>query len=104
MTAALMAAAMLTGPGLTLPAGAATGADASACGKKYAKGYWWTYPTENVKFRSGPGTSYPVLGVVHDGDGLEVKCRAKKGGWLRVYVLNGPQEGRTGWVTSKYIH
>ncbi|MGW1189252.1 SH3 domain-containing protein [Streptomyces sp. NPDC002559] len=101
---AALVAAVLASPALALPAGAAAGVGASACGKQYAKGYWWTYPDQNVRLRSGPGASYPALGLVHEGDGLEVKCRAQKGGWLRVYVLNGPQEGRTGWVAAKYIH
>ncbi|MFC8223814.1 SH3 domain-containing protein [Streptomyces sp. NPDC057362] len=76
----------------------------SACGKKYPAGYWWTYPTTNLKLRSGPGANYSSLGLLHKGDGVEVKCKAKKAGWMRVHVLNGPLDGRTGWVASKYIH
>ncbi|MEH0572897.1 MULTISPECIES: SH3 domain-containing protein [Streptomyces] len=102
-----MAAATLMVPALAGSAEAATTNAAvvgpSACGKKYAAGYWWTYPTTNTKLRSGPGTGYAALGLLHEGDGVEVKCKAKKAGWMRIYVLNGPQDGRTGWVASKYI-
>jgi uncharacterized protein YgiM (DUF1202 family) len=101
-----MAAATLVVPVLAGSAEAATTkavVGTSACGKKYPAGYWWTYPTTNTKFRAGPGTNYAALGLLHKGDGLEVKCKAKKAGWMRVYVLNGPQDGRTGWVASKYI-
>ncbi|WP_411059732.1 SH3 domain-containing protein [Streptomyces sp. E11-3] len=53
--------------------------------------------------RSGPGTSHPALGLLATGTGVEVKCKAKKAGWMRVHVLNGKLDGRTGRVASRYI-
>jgi uncharacterized protein YraI len=102
LTAALAGSTLVAVSGTAQAAANVVGT--SACGKKYAAGYWWTFPTTNIKLRSGPGTNYAALGVVHEGDGLEVKCKAKKAGWMRVVGLNGPQEGRTGWVASKYLH
>ncbi|MDW4912593.1 SH3 domain-containing protein [Streptomyces californicus] len=98
------AAAALLVPALAASAEAAPAAvGASACGKTYPKGYWWTYPKENVNFRSGPGTKYTSHGLVLKYEGVEVKCKAKVAGWMRIYVLNGQMKGRTGWVASKYI-
>ncbi|MGV9291004.1 SH3 domain-containing protein [Streptomyces sp. NPDC003719] len=82
---------------------APTAVGASACGKTYGTGYWWTYPTTDLKLRSGPGAGYAALGLLVEGAGVEVRCKAKKAGWLRVTVLNGSLEGRTGWVASAYI-
>ncbi|MFV0131504.1 SH3 domain-containing protein [Streptomyces sp. HMX112] len=105
--ATAVAAATLMVPALAGSAEAATTRAAvvgtSACGKTYPKGYWWTYPTTNIKLRSGPGTNYAALGLLVEGAGLEVKCQAKKAGWMRVLVLNGQLKGRTGWVGSKHI-
>jgi uncharacterized protein YgiM (DUF1202 family) len=92
-------------PALAVSAEASTAAvGTSACGKTYAKGYWWTYLRQNVNLRSGPGTKYTSYGLVLKYDGVEVKCKAKVAGWMRVYVQNGQMKGRTGWVASKYIH
>ncbi|MFG2681345.1 SH3 domain-containing protein [Streptomyces sp. NPDC048392] len=101
---AALSLALTAGAGVSTANASQSVVGTSACGKKYAAGYWWTFPTTNIKLRSGPGTNYAALGVVHEGDGLEVKCKAKKAGWMRVVGLNGPQEGRTGWVASKYLH
>ncbi|WP_149563851.1 SH3 domain-containing protein [Streptomyces cacaoi] len=57
-----------------------------------------------MKLRSGPGTGYRSLGLLAEGDGVEVKCRAKKAGWVRVHVLNGQLKGRTGWVAKRNLH
>jgi uncharacterized protein YraI len=104
LLAAGAAAAALIVPALAVSAEASTVTiGTSACGKTYAKGYWWTYPTENVNLRSGPGTKYTSYGLVLKGGGVEVRCKAKAAGWMRVYVLNGQLKGRTGWVASKYI-
>ncbi|MES9520797.1 SH3 domain-containing protein [Streptomyces capoamus] len=96
--------ALLMVPALAVSAEASPAAvGASACGKTYPKGYWWTYPTKNINLRSGPGTKYSSYGLILKDDGVEVKCKAKTAGWMRVYVLNGQLKGRTGWVASKYL-
>jgi uncharacterized protein YgiM (DUF1202 family) len=101
-----VAAATLIVPALAGSAEAATSNSVvgpSACGKKYPAD-WWLYPTTNVKLRSGPGSGYSALGLLPEGTGVEAKCIAKgKPGWMRVYVLNGALDGRTGWVARKYI-
>ncbi|MFE9613150.1 SH3 domain-containing protein [Streptomyces sp. NPDC006012] len=103
LAAATLMVPALAGTAQAAPAKASV-VGTSACGKTYPAGYWWTYPTTNLKLRSGPGTGHSALGLLHEGDGVEVKCKAKTAGWMRVYVLNGPLDGRTGWVASKYIH
>jgi uncharacterized protein YgiM (DUF1202 family) len=97
------ATATLMIPVLAGSAEATTVVGPSACGKIYPPGNLWTYPTSNLKLRSGPSTNYTALGLLHEGDGVEVQCKAKVAGWARVYVLNGPQDGRTGWVATKYL-
>ncbi|AYN43277.1 hypothetical protein D9753_35320 [Streptomyces dangxiongensis] len=67
----------------------------SAREKTYVKGY---------QVRTGPGTKYGSLGLILKYDGVEVRCKARTAGWMRVYVLNGQREGRTGWTAGKYIH
>jgi uncharacterized protein YraI len=107
MAAVGTAAAALMVPALTASAEAATTkvivVGPSACAKIYPSGYWWTYPTTNLNLRSGPGTGYTRLGVILKGHGVEVQCKAKAAGWMRVSVLNGQLEGRAGWVASKYL-
>lgn len=100
-------ASALMVPALTASAEAATAkvtvVGPSACATIYPSGYWWTYPTTNLNFRSGPGTGYTSLGVILKGSGVEVQCKAKAAGWMRVSVLNGHLKGRAGWVASKYL-
>jgi uncharacterized protein YraI len=96
-------AALMIVPTLVGSADAATVVGTSACAKTYPVGYWWTYPTTNINLRTGPGTSYTSLGILIEGTGVEVRCKAKTAGWMRVKVLNGPNNGRTGWVASKYL-
>ncbi|MEV8544454.1 SH3 domain-containing protein [Streptomyces sp. NPDC051572] len=97
------ATATLMVPALAGTAEATTVVGPSACGTIYPPGNLWTYPTTNLKLRSGPSTNYTALGLLNKGNGVEVQCKAKTAGWARVYVLNGPQDGRTGWVASKYL-
>jgi uncharacterized protein YgiM (DUF1202 family) len=105
LLAAGTVAAVLMMPALVVSAEAnTTTVGTSACGKTYPKGYWWTYPTENVHLRSGPGTKYTSHGLVLKDEGVEVRCKAKAPGWMRLYVLNGQLKGQTGWAASKYIH
>ncbi|MFJ9893614.1 SH3 domain-containing protein [Streptomyces sp. NPDC091280] len=108
MAAVGAVAAALMVPALTGSAEAATAkvtvVGPSACGTIYPSGYWWTYPTTNLKLRSGPGTGYTSLGLTLKGSGVEVQCKAKAAaGWMRVSVLNGQLKGRAGWVASKYL-
>lgn len=103
LAAAGATAALLTVPALAGSADATTVVGTSACATTYPVGYWWTYPTTNVNLRSGPSTSYTSLGIVTKGSGVEVRCKAKAAGWMRIKVLNGQNRGVTGWVASKYI-
>ncbi|MDB0440529.1 ligand-binding protein SH3 [Clostridioides difficile] len=53
--------------------------------------------TVSLNVRSGPGTSYSVIGKLNGGDVVELK--AKSNGWYKVKLSNGT----TGWVSSSYI-
>jgi uncharacterized protein YraI len=55
----------------------------------------------SVNVRSGPGTGFPVLGVVAAGQKLAILDR--QGEWL--YISAELENGETllGWVWSRYI-
>lgn len=52
--------------------------------------------TGSVNVRSGPGTSYAVLGQLQRGDNVNISQQS--GGWCRV-SLSGPD----GWVSCRYL-
>lgn len=98
-------AATLLAGGATTTATASGIVGASACGKTYKPGYWWTYPTSNAKLRKGPSTKHAALGIIHEGAGVEIRCLAKgTRKWARVLVLNGPHENAHGWMATKSLH
>lgn len=53
--------------------------------------------TVSLNVRSGPGTSYSIIGKLNGGDVVELK--AKNSGWYKVKLSNGT----TGWVSANYI-
>ncbi|WP_331719485.1 SH3 domain-containing protein [Streptomyces sp. NBC_01174] len=98
------AAALLAG-GATTTATASGVVGTSACGKTYKAGYWWTYPTSNANLRKGPSARHAALGIIHKGDGVEIRCLAKSNRkWARVLVLNGAHENAYGWMAVKSLH
>jgi uncharacterized protein YraI len=52
--------------------------------------------TGSVNVRTGPGTSYGVVGVLQPGDRVDISRQS--GGWCRV-ALSGPD----GWVSCRYL-
>ncbi|MCC0629008.1 SH3 domain-containing protein [Clostridioides sp. ES-S-0108-01] len=53
--------------------------------------------TVSLNVRSGPGTSYSIIGKLNGGDVVELK--AKNNGWYKVKLSSGT----TGWVSASYI-
>ena len=56
-----------------------------------------------VRFRSGPGTNYRILGRMFDGERVTVISQYRRGGrlWYEIY---DPYSGdRTVWVAAEYI-
>ena len=54
------------------------------------------YATSNVNVRSGPGTGYGAVDVLHRGDGVDIDyCR---GSWCFVN-----KSGPDGWVSASYL-
>jgi uncharacterized protein YgiM (DUF1202 family) len=51
-------------------------------------------PAGNLNIRSGPGTAYPVIGLLHEGESLQV---IGAGAWLEVIAGN-----LSGHINSKY--
>lgn len=53
---------------------------------------------ESLNVRSGPGTTYPVIGGLSLGDEVEVVGKNDTGSWLQITY-----EGGRGWVFATYI-
>ncbi len=62
---------------------AATTADPNAVEEYYAS----VYATSDINLRSGPGTEYDVVRVIHIGEGIDVTGRTASG-WYRTYSGN----------------
>lgn len=56
---------------------------------------------EQVNVRSGPGTDYPIVGVLVGGQQVPAKGRSAAGLWIQV-VYNGV-EGGLAWVYEPYV-
>ncbi|MEZ4708824.1 MAG: SH3 domain-containing protein [Caldilineaceae bacterium] len=54
-----------------------------------------------LNIRSGPGTSYTVVGKAYPQDGLEVLAKDAGQRWLQI-ALPG-QDGEIGWVAAEYV-
>ena len=59
---------------------------------------------DNVRFRSGPGTNYKVLGKLNEDDNVVVRGSKTVKGDLW-YKIDDPRRGKRGtvWVASWYI-
>ena len=58
-----------------------------------------TVKAEALNMRTGPGVEYDRIGVVREGDVLDVVARTPAGDWLKV---RGP-DGTEGWVAAGYV-
>jgi uncharacterized protein YraI len=66
-----------------LAAGTPTGAPTETPGPKA------NTATVNANLRAGPGTNYPVVGGLQEGDTVEIVGQTGDGGWYRVERANG---------------
>lgn len=58
---------------------------------------------EYVNVRSGPGTNYPVLGVVKTGVTGEVSGKSADGAWWQVKIPEQHSLDGFGWVSASYV-
>jgi len=56
--------------------------------------------TDALNLRSGPGVVYDILGVLKQGDCLDIKCKCPADKWLEVDCLS---RGLTGWVNASLL-
>jgi uncharacterized protein YraI len=56
------------------------------------------YSTANVNIRSGPDTDFPSVGVIPEGDNVDVRGCLNDESWCDVIW-----EGNRGWVFSEYL-
>jgi len=54
---------------------------------------------ENVNVRSGPGTAYPRLGMVKEGQEFDIVARDQAGDWWQICCLAGEQ----GWIYAPLV-
>ncbi|MEU1468223.1 SH3 domain-containing protein [Streptomyces sp. NPDC005761] len=97
----LLAAAMLTaGLGLAVsPAAQASPSTPAAHRAEAAPTVVCTVNDNGVNFRGGPGTDYPVLGQVNQGQNLDY--RGQQGNWVMGDLWGGP----TGvWIHVAYLN
>jgi hypothetical protein len=57
--------------------------------------------TAHVNIRGGPGTSYPILGLLEAGQSVEITGVSPDGGWWQMRFANAA--GERGWVSAAYI-
>ncbi len=55
---------------------------------------------EVLNFRTGPDTTYGVIGQLKKNDRLELLARNEVGTWLQVRT----EEGREGWVFAEFVY
>jgi hypothetical protein len=53
----------------------------------------------SVNVRSGPGTSYPIIGVARQGESLIVLGRNHDGSWFKVELADGSE----GWIAASVV-
>lgn len=58
--------------------------------------------TTDLNVRSGPGTAYPVLGLLRAGQSAEITGLSPDGGWWQI-KFTGVADGR-GWVAGRYVN
>jgi PKD repeat protein len=57
--------------------------------------------TTDLNIRGGPGTAYPVLGVLRAGQSAEITGISADGGWWQIR-FSGTSDGR-GWLSARYV-
>lgn len=57
-----------------------------------------------VNVRTGPGTSYAVLGVASPGASAEVSGKSADGGWWQVKIPTTYTSTGSGWVSAGYVY
>lgn len=57
--------------------------------------------TADLNVRSGPGTGYPVLGLLKAGQTAEIAGRSADGGWWQIKFSG--VAGERGWLSAKYV-
>jgi PKD repeat protein/uncharacterized protein YgiM (DUF1202 family) len=57
--------------------------------------------TTDLNIRSGPGITYPVLGVLLAGQSAQITGISPDGGWWRIQFSGTVDE--VGWVSAKYV-
>jgi len=67
-----------------------------------APGLSLTVTISALNVRQGPGTNYPILGALHQGDQRIVSGRDAGGAWYQAPVLAGGAQ--LGWVFATYVH
>jgi len=60
-----------------------------------------TVTAYGLNVRTGPGTAYPVIGALSQGDTVEVVGKNVTGDWLQILYSAGT-EGR-GWIAAAYV-
>jgi PKD repeat protein/uncharacterized protein YgiM (DUF1202 family) len=55
----------------------------------------------DLNIRAGPGTVYPVLGVLRAGQSAEITGLSLDGGWWQIH-FSGTADGR-GWLSAQYV-
>jgi len=66
-----------------------------------APGLSLTVTVSALNVRQGPGTNYPILGALHQGDQRIVSGRDAGGAWYQAPVLAGGAQ--LGWVFATYV-
>ncbi len=75
-------------------------AQEGAAGTAQATGACMARPNTDLNVRSGPGTAYPILGVLTLGSEREVTGRDEGAFWWQIAYPAGP--GGRGWVSAPY--
>jgi uncharacterized protein YraI len=56
---------------------------------------------QKINVRSGPGTEYELLGVLHSNDVVFITGKNAGGAWIQIEFANAP-DGK-GWVTAEFL-
>jgi uncharacterized protein YraI len=57
--------------------------------------------TIKVNVRSGPGTSYPSLGLLNAGENVQIMVQDSTGKWYQ--ILFPPAPGGSGWLAAQFV-
>ncbi|WP_329143048.1 SH3 domain-containing protein [Streptomyces sp. NBC_01456] len=81
-------------------ANAASRPSASAACDKTS--FWAWIDASAANFRTGPSTHSTSLGLLHDGDRVQVTC-ATTSNWYYGKALSGAHRGQWGWVHHSVV-